>query len=74
MMGGGVRPGGRPLTPDSARVTLREIATFRIPNRPNRQEPRVVRRRAKPHKLMTEPREALKNRLKPGTIPSEAPS
>ncbi len=34
------------------------------PYRPGRSEPREVKRRPKPHKLMTEPRQTLRNRLR----------
>jgi hypothetical protein len=34
------------------------------PHRPNRVEPRVVKRRAKPYKLMNKPRQVLRKRLR----------
>jgi len=40
------------------------IAQLRLPHRPGRVEPRAVKRRAKPHPLLTEPRHVLRARLK----------
>jgi hypothetical protein len=40
------------------------IATHRVATRPNRIEPRLVKRRPKPHKLLQEPRTAARNRLR----------
>ena len=37
-------------------VHLKHIASHRVGNRPNRVEPRAVKRRPKPHKLLTKPR------------------
>jgi putative transposase len=47
-------------------VMLRDIAKNKIGNRPDRVEPRVVKRRPKPHKLLTEPREAARAKLLSG--------
>jgi len=44
-------------------VILRAIAGHRVADRPNRYEPRAVKRRAKPLALLTVPREQAKNRL-----------
>ena len=42
---------------------LRAIASHRVGGRPNRVEPRAVKRRPKPHALLTEPRKQARNRL-----------
>ena len=42
---------------------LRAIAKLLLPLRPNRCEPRAVKRRPKPHRLMTKPRHAERARL-----------
>ena len=39
------------------------IAQARLPNRPGRVEPRVVKRRPKPRTLLTKPRQVLKKTL-----------
>jgi len=51
------------------RLTLRRayllggIARLRLPERPDRVEPRAVKRRPKPHSLLTQPRDILKSAL-----------
>ncbi len=40
-----------------------EIATDLLPERPNRQEPRVVKQRPKPFPRMRQPRSVLKAKL-----------
>jgi Transposase DDE domain len=42
---------------------LKVIATYEVGDRPNRVEPRAIKRRPKPHKLLKEPREKARNRL-----------
>jgi hypothetical protein len=42
---------------------LRVIVTHRVANRPDRYEPRAVKRRAKPHDLLTMPRHEARKRL-----------
>lgn len=42
---------------------LAGIASRRLPHRPRRVEPRAVKRRAKPHRLLTRPRHVLRERL-----------
>ncbi len=42
---------------------LKAIATHVVGNRPDRDEPRVRKRRPKKHKLMREPRENYKRRM-----------
>ena len=37
-------------------LALRHLATHRVGDRPNRTEPRAIKRRPKPHKLLTKPR------------------
>jgi hypothetical protein len=44
-------------------VHLEDIATNRIGNRPDRVEPRAVKRRPKPHNLLTEPRAQARAKL-----------
>ena len=44
-------------------VVLAGIASCRLPHRPGRMEPRAVKRRAKPHNLLTKPRHILRERL-----------
>jgi len=41
---------------------LKAIAAHEVGNRPDRFEPRVKKRRPKPHKLMTKPRREYKRR------------
>ena len=45
------------------RHRLREIASQRVGNRPNRVEPRAVKRRPKPHKLLHKPRDQARAEL-----------
>lgn len=45
-------------------VHLRDLATHLIGNRPDRVEPRAVKRRPKPHQLLTTPRRQAKANLK----------
>ena len=45
------------------KVMLEAIAAHEVGDRPGRSEPRVLKRRPKPQKLMTEPRETTRNRL-----------
>ena len=45
-------------------VALRAIASHRVGDRPDRVEPRVVKRRPKAYPRMQEPRQAFKRRLK----------
>ncbi len=42
---------------------LGDVAADRLPHRPNRQEPRVVKRRPKPFPRMRQPRSVLKAKL-----------
>jgi hypothetical protein len=42
---------------------LQAIARLRLPWRPNRCEPRAVKRRPKPHRLLTKPRHVERERL-----------
>jgi hypothetical protein len=44
-------------------VHLRDIATHEVGNRPGRVEPRAVKRRPKPHRLLTTPRREAKAKL-----------
>ena len=44
-------------------VLLQVIASYEVGDRPNRVEPRAIKRRPKPHKLLNEPREKARNRL-----------
>lgn len=47
---------------ESEAVLLAMIAYHHVGNRPDRWEPRAVKRRPKPHKLLTEPRPIARNR------------
>jgi hypothetical protein len=47
---------------------LTQIASLKIPYRPHRIEPRVLKRRPHPYKLMTEPRQTLREKIKIGKI------
>lgn len=42
---------------------LGAIAQMKLPHRPGRVEPRAIKRRPKPHKLLTEPRNIVRERL-----------
>ena len=44
---------------------LRDLATHRVGDRPDRVEPRAVKRRPKPHPLLTKPRAQAKAELNP---------
>jgi hypothetical protein len=44
-------------------VMLRAIASHEVGNRPGRVEPRAIKRRPKPHDLLTEPRRQVRKRL-----------
>jgi hypothetical protein len=48
-------------------VQLSDIARNVIGNRPDRVEPRAIKRRPKPHKLLTEPRAQARAKLIAGT-------
>ena len=45
---------------------LKHLARHRVGHRPDRVEPRKVKRRPKPHKLLTEPRDAARQKLLSG--------
>jgi len=45
---------------------LQHLAGHRVGHRPDRVEPRKVKRRPKPHKLLTEPRDAARQKLLSG--------
>jgi hypothetical protein len=45
---------------------LKLIASYEVGNRPNRVEPRAVKRRPKPHRLLNEPRQQARDRLRKG--------
>jgi hypothetical protein len=53
-------PRRRPVLLDAL---LQTIAAHDVGDRPGRTEPRAVKRRPKPHKLLNEPREAARKRL-----------
>jgi hypothetical protein len=64
---GGFWPGGPPADPDAYdRALLHAIAEHRVGQRPDRVEPRAKKRRPKPHRLLTEPREQARARLHAG--------
>jgi hypothetical protein len=42
---------------------LQVIASYAVGDRPNRVEPRAIKRRPKPHKLLNEPRQKARDRL-----------
>jgi putative transposase len=52
-------------------VTLRHLANHRVGHRPNRTEPRAIKRRPKPHKLLNKPRDQARKELLTGTIKSD---
>jgi Transposase DDE domain len=45
------------------KALLKVIASYAVGNRPNRVEPRAVKRRPKPHRLLNEPRQQARERL-----------
>lgn len=49
--------------PAAYAALLGAIASHRVGGRPNRVEPRAVKRRPKPHALLTEPRHKARDRL-----------
>ncbi len=49
---------------DHHRTLLQQIADCEVANRPGRLEPRVVKRRPKPYKLMQKPRSELRRELR----------
>jgi len=49
---------------------LKSIASHRVSNRPNRVEPRAIKRRPKSHKLLTKPRDEARAEL--GAAPASA--
>ena len=49
-------------------VQLDSLTEQLIGNRPNRVEPRAVKRRPKPHKLLTKPRDEARAELMAGTV------
>lgn len=52
----------RITTDEWCEAVLKAIATHEVGNRPDRVEPRVVKRRPKPYRLMTQPRRDYKRR------------
>lgn len=46
-----------------AAAQFKAIAAHRVGDRPNRVEPRVVKRRAKPYKRLREPRREAREKL-----------
>lgn len=42
---------------------LEVIASYEVGDRPNRVEPRAIKRRPKPHKFLNEPRQQARDRL-----------
>jgi hypothetical protein len=52
-----------PMIGQLATVQFETIASHEVGNRPNRVEPRAVKRRPKPHKLLTKPREEARKEL-----------
>ena len=47
-------------------VQLQDMATHQVGNRPDRIEPRAVKRRPKPHRLLMQPREQARAALLAG--------
>jgi hypothetical protein len=47
-------------------VHLKQMSAHKVGDRPNRVEPRAVKRRAKPHQLLTKPREQARAELLAG--------
>ena len=60
------------LLADLIEVQLGDIADTRVGHRPDRVEPRAIKRRPKPHKLLTEPRQRTLQSSVPG-LPSPDP-
>jgi hypothetical protein len=52
-------------------VTLRHLASHRVGHRPNRTEPRAIKRRPKPHKLLNKPRKQARKELLARTAESD---
>jgi hypothetical protein len=50
-------------------IALRHLATNRVGHRPDRTEPRAIKRRPKPHKLLTTPRDEARAALLTGAAP-----
>lgn len=44
-------------------VFLADMAQYKVGDRPDRYEPRAIKRRPKPHKLLTQPRKVARERL-----------
>jgi putative transposase len=55
-----------PLAATLIDVMLRDIAKNRVGDRPDRVEPRAIKRRPKPHRLLNEPRAAARAKLLSG--------
>ena len=55
---------GRGGDPMVYAALLHAIASHRVGDRPNRAEPRAIKRRPKPHALLTEPRHKARSRLR----------
>jgi len=53
----------RAVTEAWCQALLQAVATHVVADRPDRFEPRVIKRRPKPHKRMREPRENSRNRM-----------
>jgi hypothetical protein len=64
---GGVLAQGSGVAGDAwTQALLQAIAAHRVGNRPGRYEPRKVKRRPKPHKLLSRPRQEEKALFGPG--------
>ena len=55
--------GGESSRQRTVRRVLESVVGHRIGHRPDRVEPRAIKRRPKPHKLLKEPRDAARSRL-----------
>jgi len=51
---------------------LKDMASYQVGDRPDRVEPRAIKRRPKPHKLLTQSRHEARAALMAGKVPEEA--
>ncbi len=56
------------LLPLLVELRLDHMASHRVGHRPNRVEPRAIKRRPKPHDLLTEPRDQARAKLLTGNV------
>jgi DDE family transposase len=63
--GAGLLLGALPGTAETNRRLLRAVGSQRVGDRPNRAEPRAIKRRKRDYPLLTQPRDVARRKLRP---------